>query len=363
MATARLAGLLAFFSIAALALPVGTSLAAQPPVGLGTADSYAVLAGSTVTNTGPSILEGDLGLSPGTSVTGFPPGSANGAVHVADAAAAQAQSDLTIAYDDAAGRIPPATVTGDLGGRTLTGGVYRSGSSLGLTGPLTLDAQGNPNTVFIFQAGSTLTTASGSTVNLINGAQACNVFWQIGSSATLGTSSVFVGNILALQSISLNDGVVVQGRLLARNGAVTLINDAISASHCAPGTVGGGGTGAGGTGAGGSKIGTAAFAKVPPIPGSGGCVHGTFRAVITGRSIRRVVFTLGGHKLTTRTRAPFAALIKSGRGIHRVVARITFSDGSDPTTRTMQFRSCASAARRVQNPASRTPHRPPGLTG
>jgi Ice-binding-like len=137
-----------------------------------------------VTNTGPSTVNGDLGVSPGTAVTGFPPGTVNGNLHAADAVAGQAQLDLTTAYNDAAGRTPPAAVTADLGGQRLTSGVYNSATSLGLTGALTLDAQGDPNAVFVFQAGSTLTTASGSHVNLVNGAQACNVFWQIGSSAT-----------------------------------------------------------------------------------------------------------------------------------------------------------------------------------
>jgi Ice-binding-like len=148
----------------------GNALAAQPPVGLGTAQAFAVLAGSTVTNTGPSTLFGDLGVSPGTAVTGFPPGTVNGTIHAADAVAGQAQSDLTTAYNDAAGRTPPLAVPADLGGLTLTAGVYKSGSSLGLTGTLTLDAQGNPNAVFVFQAASTLITASGSSVKLINGA-------------------------------------------------------------------------------------------------------------------------------------------------------------------------------------------------
>src|SRR3954447_17719966 len=189
MATAtKLSAVLTTVCVAIFAAP---ALAAQPAVGLGTADSYAVLAGSAVTNTGPSVLNGDLGLSPGTAVTGFPPGTVNGATHVADAAALQAQADLTTAYNDAAGRTPAATVTGDLGNQKLAPGVYKSGSSLGLTGTLTLDGENNADAVFIFQAGSSLTTASASSVRLINGAQACNVFWQIGSSATLGTSSVF----------------------------------------------------------------------------------------------------------------------------------------------------------------------------
>ena len=183
--------------------------AGPPPVLLGTADSFAVLAGSTITNTGPSVINGDLGLHPGTAVTGFPPGTVNGAEHVTDAVAQQAKTDLTTAYKDAAGRPFSATSPPDIGGRTLTGGVYRTGSvaSLGLTGSLTLDAQGDPRAVFIFQIESTLVTATDSSVSLVNGAQACNVYWQVGSSATLGTRTAFKGNILALTSISVNDGV------------------------------------------------------------------------------------------------------------------------------------------------------------
>ena len=146
--------------------------AGAPSIGLGTADGFAVLAGSTVTNTGPSTINGDLGLHPGTAVTGFGPGTVNGTTHAANAVALQAKSDLTAAYDDAAGRTPPAPAPADLGGLTLTPGVYRSASSLALTGELTLDAQGDPSAVFVFQAGSTLITASASRVRLVNGAQA-----------------------------------------------------------------------------------------------------------------------------------------------------------------------------------------------
>ncbi len=218
--------------LTALVWPVYDALAAQPAVGLGTAGTFAVLSGSAVTNTGPSTLNGQLGVSPGTSVTGFPPGTVNGATHAADAVALQAQSDLTTAYNDAAGRTPALTVPGDLGGLILTPGVYKSASSLGLTGRLTLDAQGNANAVFVFQAGSSLTTASASDIKLIGGAQACNVYWQVGSSATLGTTSVFSGNILAHTSISMDNGVTVHGRALARIGAVTLINDTINPGAC-----------------------------------------------------------------------------------------------------------------------------------
>ena len=204
--------------------------AANPlPVPLGTASSFAVLGGSTVTNTGPTIVSGDLGLTPGSSVTGFPPGSVvGGSIHVNDSAAMQAQNDLTTAYNDAAGRLLPTTVSGDIGGQTLFPGVYKSASSLMITGSLILDGQGNSGAVFIFQIGSTLTTASGSHVILINGASAANVFWQVGSSATIGTGSSFQGNILALTSITVTTGATVLGRMLARNGAVTLDTNTIT---------------------------------------------------------------------------------------------------------------------------------------
>ena len=222
----------------ALFLVVGGAATAAivPTVVLGTAANYVVLGGSTVTNTGNSVLSGSLGLSPGTSVTGFPPGIVvpPGTIDIANGAALQAQTDLTAAYVNAAGRPLNGTTTADLGNLLLVGGVYAgpSKSALSLTGPLTLDGAGDPNSVFIFQTDSTLITASGSTVTLINGAQECNVFWQVGSSATLGTGSVFAGNILALTSITVTTGVTVHGRALARNGAVTLDTDTFIAPTC-----------------------------------------------------------------------------------------------------------------------------------
>lgn len=194
--------------------------------------NFSVLAGSTVTNTGSTVISGDVGVSPGTAVTGFPPGLASGAIHKADGAAAQAQAALTAAYIDAAGRAGGTTVAGDLVGQTFTPGVYKSTSSLANTGDVTLDAQGDPAAVFIFQIASTLTTGSGSHIVLANNASACNVFWQVGSSATLGTNSVFKGNILALTSITITTGVNLQGRALARNGAVTLDSDVITGCTC-----------------------------------------------------------------------------------------------------------------------------------
>ena len=236
---------LASMGFAALLGRASPSLA---QVSLGTAQSFGVLAGSTVTNTGASVITGNLGVSPGTAVTGFPPGIVTppGTIHSADAVAGQAQSDLTTAYVAITGTPAGTDLTGtDLGGLTLVPGVYGFSTSAQLTGTLTLNAQGNPNAVFIFKIGSTLTTASSSSVIFINGASSCNVFWQIGSSATLGTTTAFGGNILALTSITLNTGANVSGRLLARNGAVTLSGNNIVA--CGVGGLGGPG-GPGGPG-------------------------------------------------------------------------------------------------------------------
>ena len=233
------AGPVAAAGAIAIFIAAQPAVAATAPVGLGTAGSFAVLAGTTVTNTGPSTISGDLGVSPGTAVTGFPPGIvSNGTIHSADAVAAQAQSDLTTAYNDAAGRSPTASVPAFIGaGSTLAPGVYKASSSLEVGGALTLDAGGDPNAVFIFQAPSTLITDSASSVILTNGAQACNVFWQVGSSATLGTTTTFEGNILALTSITLTTGASVTGRALARNGAVTLDSNTVNASACLAGGV------------------------------------------------------------------------------------------------------------------------------
>jgi hypothetical protein len=209
------------------------SASGQSPVGLGTAANFAVLAGTTVTNTGPSTIAGSVGVSPGTAITGFPPGQVtSGAIHSADAVAQQAQSDLTTAYLDAAARTPAAPVTSDLGGQTLDPGVYKATSGMGLTGTVTLDGHGDPNAVFIFQAGSTLTTAAGSSVALTGGAQACDVFWVVGSSATLGTNSSFAGTLMALTSASVQTGATVAGRVLARNGEVSLDDNTFTQAAC-----------------------------------------------------------------------------------------------------------------------------------
>lgn len=205
--------------------------AAEATVNLGTTASYSVLAGTTVTNTGASTLSGDLGVSPGTAITGFPPGIVYGTTRTADGPAGIAKTDLTTAYNDAAGRSSTSTVT-EIGGMTLVSGVYTASSAMQLTGTVTLDAQGDNTAVFIFQAGSTLTTASSSTVALINGAQACNVFWQVGSSATIGTNTAFKGTILASTSITATTGATFDGRALASTGAVTLDSNTFTQSLC-----------------------------------------------------------------------------------------------------------------------------------
>jgi hypothetical protein len=217
----------------AVGLVVATgALAAATAVPLGQTDSYSLLAGAGITNTGPTTVSGDIGTFPTTSISGLGSLTVGGANHAGDAVTQQAKTDLITAYDVAAGEGPTSPVTADLGGHTLIPGVYNASSSMGLTGALTLNAQGDPNAVFVFQMGSTLTSASGSQINLINGAQACNVFWQVGSSATLGTGSTFIGTIIALTSITVTTGVTIDGRVLARNGAVTLDTDTITTSRC-----------------------------------------------------------------------------------------------------------------------------------
>jgi type VI secretion system secreted protein VgrG len=343
-----------------------------------------VLAGSTATNTGPSVLNGDLGVAPGTALTGFgSPAVVNGATHANDAVAQQAQRDLTTAYDVAAGQpVPPGNVlTGtDLGNRTLSAGAYRYDTSAQLTGQLTLDAAGDPNAQFVFEIGSTLTTASASSVNLINGASPCNVYWQVGSSATLDTTTAFQGNILALQSIALNNGASVIGRALARNGAVTLDNNVLDNSRCTTASQGP------------TPVETPTTpvetppAETPPAetpvetpPGEtppaetppatpptenqappegrstvptrkgtatmrrirlGSCTEG-FRATVSGRLIKRVVFSLDGRRIASRTGSPFRVYVAARSGRHNVSARVTFKDATRAKTLNLGYRGCA----------------------
>ena len=232
----RAFALLALLLAATLALPA-TGMAAQPTVNLGTTSNFAVLAGSTITNTGPTTVNGnaggDIGLYPGTAFPGQAQVTLTGAVHLTDSVASIAKDDLVTAYNDAAGRTPVTTIPTELGGTTLVPGVYDSANgTFQITGTLTLDAQGDPDAVFIFKTSSTLITASDSSVSLINNARPCRVFWQVGSSATLGTNSHFVGHIFALTSITAGTGATVQGQLLARNGAVTLDTNIITNAIC-----------------------------------------------------------------------------------------------------------------------------------
>jgi hypothetical protein len=209
-------------------------------VGLGKAASFSVLGGSTITNTGQTTMFGDLGLAPGSSVTGAP--VVLGEEHVDDAVANEAKSALTTAATTAANEASNGSAGEDLAGHAFLPGVYTASSSLLLSsGSVTLNAQGDPNAVFIFQIGSTLTTGSNTSVSLVNGAQACNVFWQVGSSATLGTGTHFVGTIMAADSITANTGATIHGRLLAQTAAVTLENNTITTSTCASSSSGSGG--------------------------------------------------------------------------------------------------------------------------
>ena len=201
----------------------------QPPEVLASSGGFAVLAGASITSTGMTRIIGGVGLSPGTSLTGFPPGIIVGTKHVADPAAAQAKLDLTTAYNGSAGRtLSPVSVAGNIGGMTLPPGLYKSTSSLEISsGDLTLDGMGNANAVWVFQIASTLTTTSGRKVILAGGAKASNIFWQVGTSATLGTTSVFKGTIMADQSITMNTGATLEGRVLARTASVTLNGNTI----------------------------------------------------------------------------------------------------------------------------------------
>jgi hypothetical protein len=314
-----------FLAVAGPVIDTPAQAAGPAPVSLGTAADSAVLGASTVTNTGPTVLTGDLGLSPGTSITGFPPGTVNGAIHQTDAIALQAQKDLTIAYDDAAGRTSNATISADLGGQTLAPGVYTGAPSLNLTGTLTLDGQGDKNAVFIFRApASTLITASGSRVVLIGAAQACNVVWQVGSSATLGTNSTFRGNVLALQSITVDNGTTVDGRTLARNAAVTLDNNTISKATCSAAlgttttTVGGGTSATTGPG-GGTSATTGPGGGTTATTGPGGGTTTT-----TGRRTTASTGPDGGTPTDTITRPPLAAT-GAGHGQYEALAGLALA--------------------------------------
>jgi hypothetical protein len=351
------------FTAILVAIPMAAKAA---PVNLATAQPFVVLGGAGVTNTGPSVLNGDLGVTPGTSLSGFgAPAVVNGATHDNDAVAAQAQADLTTAYNVAAGQpiAPGNDLTGvDLGGLTLSPGAYGYSTSAQLTGQLTLDAHGDPNAQFVFVIGSTLTTASASSVVLTNGASPCNVFWKIGSSATFGSGTAFEGNVMALTSISLNSGVTVLGRALARNGEVTLINDVLTLPGCATETsttptgtetTTGTSTSAtpttstvanGGAGKVAKKPGKGKSAK-PSAAKAGGTatlVRGKksasgVSASVQGKRINTVTFTDNGVKVggAGGSRTVHVAMTP---GVHRVVAHVTFNGGTKSKTLAFSFR-------------------------
>ncbi len=219
-----------------MTIPV-MSASVQAPVNLGTASSFAVIAASTITNTGTTQIGGtaggNIGLHPGTIFTGQTSATISGSVNLADAVALTAKNDLQVAYNDAIGRTPTDRIGTELGGTIIKPGVYDSADgTFQLTGTLTLDGEGNPNAVFIFKTASTLITASGSNIVLINGATSCNTYWVVGSSATLGTNSSFVGQLMAQASITANTGATVQGKLLALTGAVTLDTNTITNDIC-----------------------------------------------------------------------------------------------------------------------------------
>jgi hypothetical protein len=347
---ARRAGIVLAAGVAFACVP---AVAQASAVDLGTAAPFVVLGGSDVTNTGPSVLNGDLGVSPGTAISGFPPGIVNGAVHDNDAVALQAQSDLTTAYNVAAGQPVTSVLTGqDLGGLQLPAGAYSFSTSAQLTGALTLDAAGDPNAQFVFEIGSTLTTASASSVVLINGASPCNVYWQVGSSATLGTTTAFKGSVMALTSITLDHAATVQGRVLARNAAVTLDDNVIDGSMCGTSTTPPSATTTTTTQAPpasrstlATRKGTATITR-PSTKMLTACTAG-FTATVRGRMIKRVVFTLGGRRLGSRTGSPFRVYVAAGKhGIIR--ARVTFKDATRAKTLTLPYRACAAAVRHPQ---------------
>jgi hypothetical protein len=345
------------FTAIMVAIPIAANAA---PIGLATAQPFVVLGGAGVTNTGPSVLNGDLGVTPGTSLSGFgAPAVVNGATHDNDAIAAQAQADLTTAYNVAAGQpiAPGNDLTGvDLGGLTLSPGAYGYSTSAQLTGQLTLDAHGDPSAQFVFVIGSTLTTASASSVILTNGASPCNVFWKIGSSATFGSGTAFEGNVMALTSISLNSGVTVLGRALARNGEVTLINDVLTLPGCATetsttptetatstsaGTTTTSTVANGGAGAKKKPKGKSTKPSAAKTGGSATLVRGKksasgVSATVQGKRIKTVTFTDNGVRVGAGgSRTVHVAMTP---GVHRVVAHVTYNGGTKAKTLAFSFR-------------------------
>ena len=344
---------------AVLALGIVPAAAQAAPVNLATANPFVVLGGAEVTNTGPSVLKGALGVSPGTSLTGFAlPATVLGATHDNDAVASQAQADLTNAFGVAGGQeVPPGNeLTGiDLGGLTLTAGAYNYSSSAQLTGQLTLDAQGNPNAQFVFIIGSTLTTASASSVKMINGASPCNVYWRIGSSATFGTTTQFEGNVLAHSDISVTEGVHVDGRLLAGR-AITLNDDVLDNSQCVSSTETGATTTATTTTAdvpvaavsAPSTSSTATSGKkkakkaTVPAKGSSTVTHGAqgpkgTTVSVSGTDIATVVVSVDHQTVKTSHAPSMKTTVNGTPGTHTVTVRVSYKDKTPTKTTTFRI--------------------------
>ena len=213
-------------------------VSAQPSINQGSTTNFAILAGSTITNTGSTTVSGDIGLHPGTSITNSEGITLNGTIHLTDDVAKVAKEDLETVYNQINGLLPVTTIASQLGGQTLLPGIYASDDgAFQITGTLTLNADGDPDAIFVFKTASTLITASNSNVSLINEAQHCNVFWKVGSSATFGTGSYFAGNVYASVSATANTGAEIEGKLLAMSGAVTLEANIITNAVCAGTTV------------------------------------------------------------------------------------------------------------------------------
>jgi Ice-binding-like len=364
--------------VAVLALGIVPAAAQASAVNLGKVSPFVVLGGSGVTNEGTSTLNGDLGVSPQTSLTGFgSPTVVNGVIHDDDAVAAEAQGDLGIAYG-VAGLQPVSLgneLTGkDLGGLTLTPGAYGYSTSAQLTGQVTLDAQGDPNAQFVFIIGTTLTTASASSVNLVNGASPCNVFWRVGSSATLGSHTEFQGNVMAHASISVNEDVSVLGRVLAQEGAVTLINDTLDNSMC---TAGGGSETETETAVPTSPVVTPTTGPVVPTTtkkapvvekahgpkvhkaarnGSSTVTHGAqgpngTTVIVSGHAIQKIVVSVDNKKVGSSTKERMKTNVNGAPGTHKVTVEITYKDHTPGETTTFHFH--------VPSPAPLHPHHGP----
>jgi Ice-binding-like len=370
---AQRAGIMLAAGLAFATAPIAAQAAPPDPVDLGTVVPFVVLGGTKVASDpdAGSLLKGELGVATGTSLTGFgSPTVVTGATHQNDGVARDAQDDLTTAYNDAAGEPVPLgnDLSGvDLGNQTLHAGNYHYSSSAQLTGTLILDAENVDGAQFVFQIGSQLTTAPNSVIELRNGASPCNVFWQVGSSAVLDTTTQFQGNLMALKSISLNNGASVMGRVLARNAQVSLINNVIDGSMCGtrstvvggtPGTTAGGATSPGDTGQTApspvalpsgqatTKNGTATMKRKAHQT----CASG-FRARVRGKMIKRVVFRLDGKRVSSPSSSPFQVSVHAGPGKHKVTARVTFKDATRAKTLKMRYRACAAVLQPLSGPS------------